>query len=203
MALRIIGGVARGRRLASPPGEGVRPTSDRVREALFNIWRQRLDGWRLLDVCAGSGAVSLEALSREAARAVAIEMDAARCSHILEEAGRLDLAEGLEVCCGEALTELSRLRREGGVDGPEGPPFDAAFVDPPWAEGELRRKILSRLFEAEPLCRVAVAEIRGGDDLPEAPGGARVARRANYGGTSLIFFEAEVKDPIVEKRVWT
>ncbi len=203
MTLRIIGGAARGRRLASPPGEGVRPTGDRVREALFNIWGQRLGGWRLLDVCAGSGAVSLEALSRGAVHAVAIEMDAARCRQIREEAGRLSLAEGLEVRCGEALAELSRLRREGGGDGPGRPPFDAAFVDPPWAAGELRRKILSRLFEAEPLCRVAVAEVPGGEDLPEPPGGARVTRRANYGGTSLIFFEADVKDPIHEKRFRT
>ena len=90
--MRIIGGRARGCRLASPPGEKARPTGDRVREALFNIWGQNLEGLRVLDVCAGSGAVALEALSRGAAEAVAIESDPALCRQIEAEGARLGLA---------------------------------------------------------------------------------------------------------------
>ncbi|MEE9257285.1 MAG: 16S rRNA (guanine(966)-N(2))-methyltransferase RsmD [bacterium] len=185
MALRIIGGSARGRRLASPPGKNVRPTGDRVREALFNILGQRLDGWRFLDVCAGSGAVSLEALSRGAVCAVALEWDADRCRHIREEAGRVNLDIGLEVRCEEALAGLSRLRREGG------PAFDLAFLDPPWDSEGLRQEILDILFEEPGLCGAAVAEFPSEGKAPDAPPAARMIRRADYGGTSLMFFEAE------------
>lgn len=185
MALRIIGGSARGRRLASPPGKNVRPTGDRVREALFNILGQRLDGWRFLDVCAGSGAVSLEALSRGAVCAVAIERDAERCRHIRDEAARVNLDAGLDVRCEEALAGLSRLRREGG------PAFDMAFLDPPWDSGGLRKDILENLFEEPALCASAVAEFPSGGEAPDTPPAARMIRRADYGGTSLIFFEAE------------
>ncbi len=189
MVLRIIGGSARGRRLASPPGEGVRPTGNRVREALFNILGQRLEGWRFLDVCAGSGAVSLEALSRGAARVVAVEANAGRCRHIREESERMGFDGGMiEIFPLNALEAIARLREEGGG------PFDAAFLDPPWAEGELRQEILNRLFEEPPLCGLAVAEFPSADSPPEAPVGARMIRRADYGTTALIFFEAEAKD---------
>ncbi len=184
MPLRIIGGRARGRRLRSPPGEGVRPTGDRVREALFNIWGGRLDGLRLLDVCAGSGAISLEALSRGADEAVAIERDPERCRHIGEEAERAGLTEGLRVIRAEALEELGRLRREGAG------PFDLAFADPPWEEEALRREILALLFETPPLCRSAAAEAPEGKEEPAPPPGARLVKRSRYGRTVLLFFEA-------------
>ena len=181
--MRIIGGRARGRRLASPPGEKARPTGDRVREALFNIWGQSLDGLRLLDVCAGSGAVALEALSRGAAEAVAIERDPALCRQIESEGARLGLARGLRVRRGDARKELGRLRREGG------PPFDLAFVDPPWKDADLRRELAGLLFEGPPLCLGAAVECPKGEALP-APPGARLAREARYGETVILFFEA-------------
>ena len=182
MALRIIAGKARGRRLVSPPGERVRPTGDRVREALFNIWGGRLDGLRVLDVCAGSGAVSLEALSRGAARAVALERDGECCRHIRAEAGRIGLADGLEVRQGDVLGELERLRREGAA-------FDAAFVDPPWEEAALRREILRRLFATPPLCAHVAVESPAAEEAGEPPPGARLVKRRRYGRTALCFYE--------------
>jgi len=161
----------------------VRPTGDRVREALFNIWGQRLEGLRFLDVCAGSGAVSLEALSRGAAVAVALEWDAALCSHIQEEAERTGLAEGLRLRRGDARAELGRLRREGV------PPFDLAFADPPWGERALREEILRILFESPPLCQMVAVECPQGEKEPGTPSGARLIRRARYGDTALIFYE--------------
>jgi 16S rRNA (guanine966-N2)-methyltransferase len=181
--VRIIGGRARGRRLSSPPGEGVRPTGDRVREALFNIWGQRLEGLRVLDVCAGSGAISLEALSRGAAEAVALESDPALCRHIGHEAERLGLAQGLKVRRGDARRELARLRREGA------PPFDLAFVDPPWQKSALRRELAGALFEPPPLCLGAAVECPREEELPPPPG-ARLLKRSRYGGSVLVFFEA-------------
>ncbi len=185
MALRIIGGHARGRRLGSPPGSSVRPTGDRVREALFNILGQRLDGWRFLDVCAGSGAVALEALSRGADAVVGLEENAALCRHIREEAARMELAEGLEVRCGDARAELRNLRREAG------PAFHAAFVDPPWKKERLRQELLDILFEESALCRMAIVEFPAEAAEPVAPAGVRMTRRADYGGTALAFYEAD------------
>ncbi len=169
--------------MSSPPRTYVRPTEDRVREALFNILGQRLDGWRVLDVCAGSGAVSLEALSRGADFVVALEEDAVLCRHIQEEAARIALSEGLEVRRGDARAELRSLRREGERA------FHAAFVDPPWKKETLRQEILDILFEEPNLCRMAVVEFPAEGHEPAAPAGARMTRRADYGGTSLAFFE--------------
>ena len=189
MALRIIGGLARGRRLASIPGNRTRPTGDRVREALFNILGQRLDGWRFLDVCAGSGAVALEALSRGADDAVAVEEDTALCRHIRDEAIRLDLAEGLDVRRGDARVELWALRRQGK------PSFHAAFVDPPWKEKGLRQEILNILLKEPPLCRLAVVEFPSYASEPVAPVGTQLTRREDYGGTALAFYETGKSPP--------
>ena len=182
--MRIIGGRARGHRLASPPGETARPTGDRVREALFNIWGQDLGGLRLLDVCSGSGAIALEALSRGAAGVVAIEIDAALCRQIEQEARRLGLSEGLRVIRGDARREIARLRGEGA------PAFDLAFVDPPWREAALRRELVEALFGRAPLCLGAAVECpRREKELPSPPG-ARLIRRERYGETVLLFYEA-------------
>ena len=188
MSLRIIGGSARGRRLASPPGKNVRPTGDRVREAFFNILGQHFEGRSFIDVCAGSGAVSLEAISRGAERVVALESSEERCRHIQNEAERLDFGARLEICRGDARKALSNLRGEGSAS------FDVAFVDPPWADEGLRREVLDLLFQEAPLCAVAVCEFPGRGAEPDAPAGARKIRRADYGGTSLVFFEAAPKD---------
>ena len=189
MALRIIGGLARGRRLGSIPGKLTRPTGDRVREALFNILGQQLDGWCFLDVCAGSGAVALEALSRGAGEVVALEEDSALCRHIQDEAVRLDLEEGLNVRCGDARSELRTLRRQGK------PLFHAAFVDPPWVKETLRQEILDILFEKPPLCQLVVVEFPSGASEPAPPPGAKLTRRADYGGTALAFYEPESEPP--------
>lgn len=181
MALRIIGGSARSRRLLSPPGCGVRPTGNKVRESLFNILGQRLDGWRFLDICAGSGAVSLEALSRGADKVVGLELDGARCRHIQVEANRMNMAERLDVHCGDAFRELSRLRDEREL-------FHAAFLDPPWEEGVLRQKLLDELFGAPPISGLVAVEYSALGQPPETPEGARVIRSADYGRTSLILY---------------
>jgi 16S rRNA (guanine966-N2)-methyltransferase len=183
MSLRIIGGSARGRRLASPPGKNVRPTGDRVREAVFNILGQRFEGWSFIDVCAGSGAVSLEAISRGAERVVALESNKERCRHIQNEAERLDFSDRLDICHGDARGALSNLREEGGAS------FDVAFVDPPWVEEGLRQQILDLLFQSPPLCALAVCEFSVGKVEPDVPEGARKIRRADYGNTSLVFLE--------------
>jgi 16S rRNA (guanine966-N2)-methyltransferase len=121
--LRVIGGQARGRRLVAPRGRDVRPTSDRVREALFSILAERLPGAVVLDLYAGSGALAIEALSRGAARAVLVERDrrAARTAATnLERAGVTARARLVQADAARYVAEPS--------DGP----FDLVFCDPPY-----------------------------------------------------------------------
>jgi 16S rRNA (guanine966-N2)-methyltransferase len=122
---RIVGGVARGRRLAVPP-RGTRPTSDRAREALFNTLRGELEitGARVLDLYAGSGAVGLEALSRGAAAAVFVESDRRAAAVLAENLATLDLPGGLF----RRLSVESYLSAAGADE-----PFDLVFADPPYA----------------------------------------------------------------------
>jgi 16S rRNA (guanine966-N2)-methyltransferase len=121
--VRVIGGEARGRRLATPPGRRVRPTSDRVREALFSILADRVPGAFVLDLFAGSGALAVEALSRGAARAVLVERDrkvARVAASNLERAGVADRAT------------LVRGDAAAFCRDPSGGPFTIVLCDPPY-----------------------------------------------------------------------
>jgi 16S rRNA (guanine966-N2)-methyltransferase len=126
--LRIIAGKFRGRKLKSPPRLGTRPTSDRLRETLFNILAPRIAGARFLDLCAGSGAVGIEALSRGAAHATFV--DKSRKMYALIEynlkALKINDREA-EVVTSEAAKFLGRCEQKGSR------PFDIIFFDPPYA----------------------------------------------------------------------
>ena len=128
---RIIAGTAGGRRLAVPPGQGTRPTSDRAREGLFatvTAIRGTLQGAAVLDLYAGSGAVGLEALSRGAADVLLVESDARAARVIRGNIAALGLA-GARVLAGRVERVLAR--------GPgTGPPRDVVFADPPYATAD-------------------------------------------------------------------
>lgn len=130
--VRIIGGRWRGTRLTVADAPGLRPTSDRVRETLFNWLQPMLPGARVLDLFAGSGALGMEALSRGAASAVLVERDPALAAELRALAARLPGGEAAQVVQADALAWLAQqpLPGEGGGTG-----FDLAFVDPPFAAG--------------------------------------------------------------------
>jgi 16S rRNA (guanine966-N2)-methyltransferase len=122
--VRIIAGQFRGRPLQSPPGIATRPTADRVREALFSMLASRigpLEGLRVADLYAGSGALGLEALSRGAEEAVFVENDPKAQAAIKANASRLGVGERVRVLGGSALAL------------PRAEPFDLALADPPYA----------------------------------------------------------------------
>ncbi|MEU3946737.1 16S rRNA (guanine(966)-N(2))-methyltransferase RsmD [Streptomyces sp. NPDC029526] len=137
---RVIAGTAGGRRLAVPPGQGTRPTSDRAREGLFSTWQALLggplDGERVLDLYAGSGAVGLEALSRGAGHTLLVEADARAVRTVRENVRSLGLP-GAEVRPGKA-EQIVRA-------APAGEPYDLAFLDPPYAvsDDDLREILLT------------------------------------------------------------
>ncbi|MEV6351168.1 16S rRNA (guanine(966)-N(2))-methyltransferase RsmD [Streptomyces hydrogenans] len=135
---RVIAGTAGGRRLAVPPGNGTRPTSDRAREGLFSTWEalHGIEGARVADLYAGSGAVGLEALSRGAVHALLVEADA-RASRTVRENVRALGLPGAEARTGKA---------EQVVTGPApAEPYDLVFLDPPYAvpDDELREILLT------------------------------------------------------------
>ena len=124
--LRIIGGRWRGRRIRFPASVGVRPTPDRVRETLFNWLGQDLDGRSTLDPFTGSGALSLEALSRGAALAVAVDREP-RLVRALAATGHALEAAALETHCADGYVFVAGERRL----------FDVVFLDPPFADANL------------------------------------------------------------------
>ncbi|WP_308406033.1 16S rRNA (guanine(966)-N(2))-methyltransferase RsmD [Streptomyces panaciradicis] len=136
---RVIAGAAGGRRLAVPPGNGTRPTSDRAREGLLSTWQSLLggplDGERVLDLYAGSGAVGLEALSRGASHALLVEADA-RAARVVRENVRSLGLPGAEVRAGKA---------EQIVQSAPTAPYDLVFLDPPYrvTDHDLREILLT------------------------------------------------------------
>lgn len=133
-SVRIIGGRWRGTRLPVPPRPGLRPTSDRVRETLFNWLQPVLPGARVLDLFAGSGALGLEAVSRGAGSAQLVEADPALAQSLRETATRLGGADAVRVHAGDALAWL-----RGATDA-----YDIAFVDPPF-DADLWPQVLGLL----------------------------------------------------------
>ncbi|MEC7240208.1 MAG: 16S rRNA (guanine(966)-N(2))-methyltransferase RsmD [Myxococcota bacterium] len=178
--MRITGGRLRGQRLPLQRGSSVRPTSDRVREALFSIIGQDLTGCKVLDAFGGSGILTIEAISRGASRAVVFERDprmVRQCADLMKRLG---------------ISDAVRVRR-GVVPGclPESGTFDLAFVDPPYAMDATG--VLERIG---PLCQgVIVLEHRG--ERPQ-PAGLTLVDGRSYGDTELSFFRAEVVRPYDE-----
>ena len=131
--MRIVSGQFRGKAIAAPPGEATRPTSDRARQAVFNIlehaaWAPELHGARVIDVFAGSGALGLEALSRGASFCLFVETD---------DAARGAIRENIDAM---HLFGVTRVHRRDATDlGPRpasaGEPFNIVFLDPPYAKG--------------------------------------------------------------------
>jgi 16S rRNA (guanine(966)-N(2))-methyltransferase RsmD len=176
--VRIIGGTVGGRTLKSRRGQDTRPTSDRVREAVFNILLARQDPPpRVLDLYAGTGAMGLEALSRGAGEAVFVESDGEACALVTENAKNLGFSN--------ITVENSKVLSYR----PTGK-FGWIFIDPPYASHELP-KVLDRLGSALDDEGIAVAE-HDWKNAPEARHGtlARIELR-RYGQTGVSFFRRE------------
>lgn len=122
--LRVIAGAYKGRRLRTPQWEGLRPTADRLRETLFNILAPRLAGARVIDGCAGTGALGIEALSRGAAEVRFIERDRRAVRLIEENLAACGVKQGYTIDCGDVVSALRRL--------PADARFDVILLDPPY-----------------------------------------------------------------------
>ncbi|WP_329138592.1 16S rRNA (guanine(966)-N(2))-methyltransferase RsmD [Streptomyces sp. NBC_00670] len=176
---RVIAGRAGGRRLAVPPGNGTRPTSDRAREGLFSTWQSLLggplDGERVLDLYAGSGAVGLEALSRGAGHVLLVEADARAARTVRENVRALGLP-GAEVRAGKAEQTVRTA--------PPPDPYDLVFLDPPYAVADdALREILLTLRTGGWLAPDALVTVERGTRGGEFrwPDGFDALRSRRYG----------------------
>lgn len=176
---RVIAGRAGGRRLAVPPGNGTRPTSDRAREGLFSTWQSLLggplDGERVLDLYAGSGAVGLEALSRGAGHVLLVEADARAARTVRENVRALGLP-GAEVRAGKAEQTIRTA--------PPPDPYDLVFLDPPYAVADdALREILLTLRTGGWLAPDALVTVERGTRGGEFrwPDGFDALRSRRYG----------------------
>jgi 16S rRNA (guanine966-N2)-methyltransferase len=124
MSLRVIAGRFKGRRLETPAWDGIRPTSDKLRETLFNILAPRIEGARVLDGFAGTGAVGLEAMSRGARHVTFVERDRRAAALIATNLARCRVQEGYTIECGDVASVLRRA--------PPGAAFDVILLDPPY-----------------------------------------------------------------------
>lgn len=186
--MRIVGGELRGRRLLSPEDDRVRPTSDRTREALFNVLAHGdfgafdLRGARVLDLFAGTGALGLEALSRGASHALFVDESAASRGLIRENAETLGVTGRIKLYRRDA-TKL------GPREGSAGPAFNLIFADPPYKKGLGEKALLSAL-EGDWIApdAVIVLEEDASADISIPDGLVEIDRRS-YGITQIVILQ--------------
>ena len=186
--MRIVAGSLKGRAIVAPEGQGTRPTSDRARQAVFNVlehasWAEGLQDARVMDVYAGSGALGFEAISRGAAFCLFVETDEDARGAIRENADAY------------GLMGRTRVHRRSAVElgvrpGSAGEAFDLAFLDPPYGKG-LGEQTLARLLEGNWLKPGALVVFERGSDEPEidTPGYERLDAR-DYGAARVLFLRA-------------
>jgi 16S rRNA (guanine966-N2)-methyltransferase len=187
--MRISGGLAKGRRIAtkklfskSPKDEELRPTSSKVREALFDILRDKIEGASFVDLYAGTGTVGLESLSRGAAKAVLVEPNMLRAKAIKENAAKLGFNEKVTVVEKRAQEFVKKTSAEKKR-------FDIFFIDPPYFSEEIV-KILPMVGEKGLLNDkgTVIVEHFSKIKLPESVGELRMIRSYRYGDTTLTIY---------------
>jgi 16S rRNA (guanine966-N2)-methyltransferase len=185
--MRVVAGSARGRRLEAPPGDQTRPTTDRVREAIFNaLWsRGLIEGADVLDLFAGSGALGIEALSRGAAHATFVDDDPRARRAIERNLATCGFADRAEVVADRAERFVTRASAPMTSRAPAAIParpadFDVAFCDPPYAFAGW-----ADLLDSLP-ADVVVIEAGGEIEVPE---GWELSRSSRYGSTWVGFAE--------------
>jgi 16S rRNA (guanine966-N2)-methyltransferase len=182
--VRIIAGEFRGRRLLTPKGRSIRPTSDRVREALFSVIAPHVAGAHVLDLFAGTGALGLEALSRGAAQAVFVDHDTEAIRLIAENIRLCGVEDRVRVLQRPILPSLDTLAKER----PDPERFDLVFLDPPYGQEQVP-VVLERLTELQLVAAraLAVAEHHRLDSIPEACRGWQKTKERRYGDTVVSF----------------
>lgn len=185
--MRIITGAAKGRRLRAPKGLSVRPTAARVKESLFNILPRDFSGVRILDLFAGTGNLSIEALSRGAQRAVLVDASTRSSEIIRDNLDRLGFSDRAKIWILPVARCLRSLAKQGET-------FDLIFLDPPYDKGLVASSL--HLIDAGRLLAEAgriIVEHSTREAVEERYGTLLLNDRRHYGDTLLSFFRREEK----------
>ncbi|HKO36130.1 MAG TPA: 16S rRNA (guanine(966)-N(2))-methyltransferase RsmD [Pyrinomonadaceae bacterium] len=196
--MRVISGKYRGRQLKGPPSAQTRPTSDRLRETLFNVLAPRIEGARFLDLCAGTGAVGIEALSRGAEHVTFVDKSRKMCGLIEANLDALKIeSENVDVVGADATACLKKFAKQikpsltAGLMPRLPGPFDIIFFDPPYA-GDYEA-VLSFVSEYRaPLLSdegIVVVEHYKKKELPAEFGSLKCYRTLKQGDSVLSFFK--------------
>ncbi len=179
--MRIISGTARGRRLKSLPGDDVRPTTDKVKEAVFSAIQFDIEGRRFLDLFAGSGQMGLEALSRGAQSATFVDSSAESIKICKDNVVSTGFSDSSKIVRNDALTFLSLTNEI----------FDIAFLDPPYGGG-LLENALTRLTDKMSDYGIIICEHPPEVVLPEQVGDFDVYKRYRYGKINVTTYKKEI-----------
>src|SRR5215471_214642 len=190
--MRVIAGKYRSRRLTAPPGEHTRPTSDRLRETLFNVVVPGMDGSAWLDLFAGSGAIGIEALSRGAGSVHFVESAGAAVRTIRKNLHTLEIDDGAEVLERDVATALRALNAQGAS-------FDFVFLDPPYRKMGDYEQVLRFLAQSHLLRPngLVIAEHDKHFDPGDEFGSLRRQRSLRQGDAVLSFYSvAALQKPL-------
>lgn len=175
--MRVITGSARGMSLRTLEGDNVRPTTDKVKEAVFSIIQFEIEGRRILDLFAGSGQLGIEALSRGAESAVFVDADKNAVRIVKENLAKTKLDFKATVAQTDSLAFLSMTDRI----------FDIAFLDPPFSTG-LLEKALARVEPHIAQGGLVICEHPFADELPDAEGGLEKQKTYKYSKTAVTVY---------------
>jgi len=188
--MRVIAGIYRSRILKSLKGLALRPTSDRLRETLFNVLGSGIQGSRFLDVFAGTGAVGIEALSRGAEHVSFIENHAPSAALIRKNLTALKVHSGVTVICADAIRGLETLETKVKAGDAA---YDYIFIDPPYAATADYSRVLQKIGVSSLLAHkgIVIVEHRKTFDLPESFGTLKCVRLLRQGDAALSFYRRE------------
>ncbi|MBO7354050.1 MAG: 16S rRNA (guanine(966)-N(2))-methyltransferase RsmD [Lachnospiraceae bacterium] len=180
--MRVIAGTCRSLRLKTPPGEDVRPTTDRIKETLFNIISARIPGADFLDLFCGCGGIGIEALSRGAASSVFVDSSDVSLRYTRDNLEFTKLKDRAEVIRADAAGAISRLFTEGRR-------FDIIFMDPPYSKG-LEKSVLQEIANYNLLKEdgIIIVEAKSDTDFSYVDGlGLEITREKLYGSNKHMF----------------
>lgn len=186
--MRVVAGDYRGRKLKSLSGDNTRPTSDKVKESIFNMIGPYFDGGQVLDLFAGSGGLAIEAVSRGMDKAVCVDRNYQAINVIKENVKITKEETKFEVMKSDAKQALKRLAGEGRT-------FDLVLIDPPYAQQEVVADLEQLLADGmlNPDCLI-VCETDKKFDLPETVGTLEQIRRQVYGIAAITIYRNEVAE---------
>jgi 16S rRNA (guanine(966)-N(2))-methyltransferase RsmD len=179
--MRIISGTSKGRKLVTPKSQFLRPTSDRVKESIFNILREEMEGKVVLDLFAGTGNLGIEALSRGAKKAIFVEKGRQALRLIQRNLNQFGLEERSEIIPKDAIRAIGILKQRGES-------FDLILMDPPYEKGLIQRTLMK--LNSYPIYHkdsILVIEHDRREPLPHIMNGWNLIRERRIGDTVISF----------------